>query len=104
MSALTEKKKKEIESLYLKMKQKACRKVMLYVTLRPLDNEYVIADRILKFINKMNEIESTSYTPGTYVMTVTANWKEYEVQQKIKSIKDLPEVSDIKAYILNPLF
>jgi hypothetical protein len=33
MSALTEKKKKEIESLYLKMKQKAYRKVMLYVTL-----------------------------------------------------------------------
>lgn len=106
MSSFTERKKREIENLYLKMKQKAYKKVMLYVicNIPTLHDEAVITDRVLKFIYKMKDIEFASYAQGTNTITVTANWKDYEVLQKIKSIKELPDVLDIKAYILNPLF
>lgn len=106
MSALTERKKKEIESLFLKMKQKTYKKVMLYVTcnIQGVNQEPIIVDRILKTINNMNAIESASYDYGTNTITVTANWKDYEISQMIESIKAIPNVLDIKAYILNPLF
>jgi nitrate reductase NapAB chaperone NapD len=106
MSSLTEKKKREIENLYLKMKQKSCKKIMLYVkcNIQTVDLGPVVVEHILKAINKMSDIEAASYTYGTNIVTVTANWKDYEVNQKIKYIKQIPNVLDVEAYILNPLF
>ena len=56
----------------------------------------VIADQIIKTINNMTDTESASYNYGTNIITVTANWKDYEVPLKIKSIKEIPNVLDIK--------
>ncbi len=69
-----------------------------------IDDGHVITDQIIKTINNMTDTESASYTYGTNIITVTANWKDYEVPLKIKSIKEIPNVLDVKAYILNPLF
>ena len=55
MSSLTEKKKREIENLYLKMKQKSCKKIMLYVkcNIQTVDLEPVVAEHILKAIKPL---------------------------------------------------
>jgi hypothetical protein len=79
---------------------------MLYVmcNIQNIDDGPVITDHIIKTINNMTDTESASYTYGTNIITVTANWKDYEVPLKIKSIKEIPNVLDVKAYLLNPLF
>jgi hypothetical protein len=101
MSSLTEKRKREIESLYLKMKQETYKKVMLYVICN-IQSEHIMSD-ILKSINKLNDIESSSVPYGTNTITVIADWKEFEVPQKIKYILGIPNVLDVKAYILDPI-
>jgi hypothetical protein len=67
MSALTEKRKREIEEQYAEMRKKAEKKLLLYVicNIDNVDEGQSIAQQVLKDIYKIEGIESASYTYGT---------------------------------------
>jgi hypothetical protein len=105
MSSLTDKKKREIEEQYAKMKQEAERKVLLNVIcdIRNINEGSIISQRILKEIYKIHGIESASYTYGTNVITVIAKWND-PISYIIEKIKKLPLVLDVSGKALSPLF
>jgi hypothetical protein len=72
MSSLTERRKREIEDQYIKMRKDAQKKLLLYVicNINNINEGQNIAQKILKDIYKIGGIESASYTYGTNTITV----------------------------------
>jgi hypothetical protein len=72
MSSLTERRKREIEDQYIKMRKDAQNKLLLYVicNINNINEGQNIAQKILKDIYKIGGIESASYTYGTNTITV----------------------------------
>jgi hypothetical protein len=89
MSSLTERKKKEIETQYREMIAKRARKVFLTVfyNVRRLQDTFAIPQVIVDSIRRMRGVESVSYTNGTNVITVIAQWDDYKVSYNIRQIK-----------------
>jgi hypothetical protein len=106
MSSLTERKKKEIETQYREMVAKRARKVFLTVfcNVRHLQDTLAIPQVIMDSIRKLKGIESVSYTNGTNVITVIAQWEDYKVNYNIRQIKRIPNVMKVTVEILSPLF
>jgi hypothetical protein len=104
MSSLTEKRKREIEEQYAKMKREAERKVLLKVIcdIKNINDGPIISQRILKDIYKIHGVESASYAYGTNTITVIAKWNE--LSYIIEKIKKLPLVLDVSGKALSPLF
>jgi hypothetical protein len=106
LSALTERRKREIEHLYNELKKKSQSKVLLYVIcdIADMNSASSIVEEVMKSIKIMNGIESVSYSYGTNVITVVALWNEIEANSKVDAIKKIDKVIDVKAKILSPLF
>ena len=97
---------REIETQYQDMMAKRARKVFLTVfcKIRSLEDTLTIPQMIIDSIRKMKGIESVSYSNGTNVITVIAQWEEFEVNYKIRQIKKIPNIKNVTAEILSPLF
>ncbi|HKG90151.1 MAG TPA: hypothetical protein VKA95_17690 [Nitrososphaeraceae archaeon] len=106
MSALTERKKREIETQYREMMAKRGYRVFLTVfcDVKSLEDTFTIPQKIMDSIRKMKGVESVSYTDASNVITVMAQWKESEVNSKIREIQEIPKVVNVTAKILRPLF
>ena len=106
MSSLTERKKKEIETQYREMVAKRACKVFLTVfcNVRRLQDTLAIPQMIMDSIRKMRGVESVSYTNGTNVITVIAQWEDYKVNYNIIQIKKIPNVRKVTVEVLSPLF
>jgi hypothetical protein len=104
VSSLTEKRKREIEEQFAKMKREAERKVLLNVTcdIKDINDGPIISQRILKDIYKIYGVESASYTYGTNIITVIAKWNE--ISYIVEKIKKLPLVLGVSGKALSPLF
>ena len=106
MSSLTERRKKEIETQYREMVRKRARKVFLTVfcDVRCLQDKLAIPQMIMDSIRKIMGVESVSYTNGTNVITVIAQWEDYKVNYNIRQIKEIPNVRKVTVEVLSPLF
>ena len=87
MSALTERKKKEIDMLYRKMKAKRSK-----VFLNILINSNVkisrrIGERITKSIYRLGDVQYSSYSLGTNNFTAEAQWNESDAVGKVDLLK-----------------
>jgi hypothetical protein len=106
MSALTERRKREIETQFREMKEKRAYKVFLYVfcDTQSLEDTLSIPQVVMDSITRKKGIESISYIDGSNFITVLAQWQDYEVNYKIKEIRKIRHVSGVRAEILAPLF
>jgi hypothetical protein len=59
---------------------------------------------IMDSIRKMRGVESVSYTNGTNVITVIAQWEDYKVNYNVRRIKKIPNVREVTVEVLSPLF
>jgi hypothetical protein len=71
------------------MVAKRARKVFLTVScnVRSLQDTLAIPQKIIDSIRKIKGVESVSYTDGTNVITVIAQWEDYKVDYNIRQIK-----------------
>jgi len=75
MSALTPKKKREIEMLYRKMKEKPSKVFLIvFIDEKMLRNEPTILRVILNLIKRTEGIRSLNHSVGTNAITATAQW------------------------------
>jgi hypothetical protein len=111
MSALTERKKREIEMLYRKLKEKPSKVFLnIFVNIDISNNPHIIK-QILNFITNMEGVEFSNYTQGTNNFTATAQWKESDAQLNVEKLKRIllelanapPEMVKIQAKILYPV-
>jgi hypothetical protein len=104
MSALTDRKKREIDEQLAKMKREAEKKALLNVIcdIKNINDGPIISQRILKDIYKIYSVESASFIYGTDTVTVLAKWNE--ALHIIEKIKKLPQVLDVKGRALYPLW
>jgi hypothetical protein len=104
MAALTERKKREIEMLYRKMKEKPS-KVFLNVSLNEsfFSEEPTLPKHILNFIQHMEGIESSVYSVGSNNITATAQWTETEAKYRVEDLRKTHGVKSVQAKILYPL-
>lgn len=100
MSALTEK-KREIETQFRKMKARRPTRFfyMFFVT-----KKHYGPQMIMDSIKRKKGVESISYTNGTNVITVLAQWEDFEISGKIMEIKSIRHVTGVRTELLAPLF
>jgi cell division protein FtsX len=106
MSALTPRKMKEIDDQIRELKKKRSPKVFLTVfcDVKSLEDTFVIPQKIMDSIYKLKDVESVSYTDNSNVISVMAQWNEFEVDAKVEKIKSIPNVVKVTASILHPRF
>jgi hypothetical protein len=106
MSALTERKKREIETQFRKMKARRAYKVFLYVLCdtKTLRDTFTIPQMIMDSTKRKKGVESIYYTNGTNVITVLAQWEDFEISGKIMEIKSIRHVTGVRTELLAPLF
>jgi len=104
MSALTDRRKREIDEQLAKIKREAEKKALLKVIcdIKNINDGPIITQRILKDIYKIHGVESASYIYGTDTITVLAKWNE--APYIIEKIEKLPLVLDVKGRALFPLW
>jgi uncharacterized membrane-anchored protein len=101
MSSLTEKKKREIEMLYRKMKEKPS-KVFLSIFLdESILNEPALHTYISQLMKRMR-IESYTHSEGTNHLTATAQWTESDAQYKVEDLRNTRGIKYVQAKILYP--
>jgi hypothetical protein len=101
VSALTEKKKKEIEMLYRKMKEKPSRVLLNVFTDISKPNEVqAISKRVLNSLGRMRGIKYCGYTKGTNHISAMAQWTESEAKFIVAELKKDPGVANLQAQIL----
>jgi hypothetical protein len=111
MSALTEKKKREIETLYRKLKEKPSKVFLNILIGADISNNPRIIKRILNLIWSMGDVEYSTYTEGTNNFTATTFWKESDatnnvqtLRRRIQEVANLPiKAVNVQAKILYPV-
>jgi hypothetical protein len=100
MSALTDRKKREIDEQLAKIKREAEKKALLNVicNIKNIND----SQRILKDIYKIYGVESASFIYGTNIITVLTKWDE--ASDIIEKIKKLPLVQQVNGRALFPLW
>ena len=101
MSALTERKKREIEMLYRKMKEKPSRVFLSIFLDESILNQSTLHTYISELMKRM-EVESYTYTENTNHLTATARWTESEAQYKVEDLRNTPGIKHVQANILYP--
>ena len=106
MSSLTPRKMKEIDNQLRQMREKRDRRVFLTVfcNIRRLEDTLALPQMIMDSIRKINGVESVSYTNGTNVITVIAQWEDYEASYYVKRIQKIHNVRKVTVDVLSPLF
>jgi hypothetical protein len=106
MSALTPKKMKEIDDQIRELKEKRAPKVSLtiFCDIEDQEDAVTIAQKIMDSVFKMKGVESVSYTGNSNVISAMALWSESEVGDRVKEIKSIPNMTQVGAEILAPLF
>jgi hypothetical protein len=106
MSALTPKKMREIEAQYREMMAKRASKVFLTITcdVRTIEDTFVIPSRIMNSILEMKGVESASYTDSPNVISVIAQWRDFEVNDRVEDIRTITGVLHVKVQTLSPRF
>lgn len=97
---------REIETQYREMMAKRARKVFLTVicNVRTLEDTFTVPQSIMDSILKIKGVESASYTDAPNVISVMAQWKDYEVSSKVEEIETIPQVANVTTRILSPRF
>lgn len=103
MSSLTDRRKKEIEMLYRRMKKRPS-KVLLNIF---LDDNFFSQDPTLpKYISQLLKqkegVESYIYTEGSNNITATARWTESEAQYRVDDLRETRGIKSVQAKILYP--
>ena len=104
MSALTDRKRREIDEQLAKIKREAEKKALLNIIcdIKNINDGPTISQRILNDIYKIYGVESASYIYGTDTITVLAKWNE--ALNIIEKIKKFQQVLDVKGRALYPLW
>ena len=103
MSSLTERRKREIEMLFRRMKERPS-KVFLSVFLDDnfFNEDPTLPRHISQLINQMDGVESYNYTEGTNHITATAQWTESETQYRVEYLRKTRGIKYVQAKILYP--
>lgn len=103
MSALTDRRKREIEMLYRKMKEEPS-KVFLNVFIDDvvLNEDPTLPAYVYELFKQMGGLKSYNYTEGSNHITATVLWTESEAKYRVEDLRNTRGIKNVQAWILYP--